>query len=117
MVFLDRYETSFWAYVRGQGATVLLVNGTVLLLIVALASALDPYPHDPVWVTVCYGVFVLLGAWVGTLVIYQCKKTKARHIVTMTNPITLRTSQDWSWNDACIYVPPPSLPPQAVTRG
>ncbi|KAG0379332.1 hypothetical protein BGX24_000823 [Mortierella sp. AD032] len=94
MVFLDSYGTSFWTYVRGQGATVLLVNGSVLLLIVTLASALDPYPYNP---------------------IYQYKKAKARHIVATTNLITLRTSQDWSWNDACIYVPP-TAPPQAATR-
>ncbi|KAF9105790.1 hypothetical protein BGX29_011389 [Mortierella sp. GBA35] len=115
LVFLDRYGTNFWSYLRGQGATVLLASGTVLLMIVALASALDPRPVTPVWVTVCSGLVVLFGSFVATYIVYQYKKTKARQIVATVPETPLPAGQDRLWNNAHIYVPPP--PVHVVTRG
>ncbi|KAG0290569.1 hypothetical protein BGZ96_005963 [Linnemannia gamsii] len=107
--FLAKYGNSFLSYIRGQGSSVLLFNGIILLFIAVLVTLLDTHHYIPLWVTVCFALLVLSGAGVVTLFVYQYKKIKAMRIVGEAVSASLPTTgQDEV--SVSIYV----LPPQPI---
>ncbi|KAG0075094.1 hypothetical protein BGZ90_010199 [Linnemannia elongata] len=93
IIFLAKYQNSFWSYARGEGTAILLVSGTILFFIAGTASTADSHPYKPA---------------------YQFKKTNAMRIVSQTVSTVLPAGQ----NDTpiSIHILPPQ-PAHIATHG
>ncbi|KAK5821484.1 hypothetical protein F5H01DRAFT_364290 [Linnemannia elongata] len=114
IIFLAKYQNSFWSYARGEGTAILLVSGTILFFIAGTASTADSHPYKPVWVYICFALVVFFGAWIVTFFAYQFKKTNAMRIVSQTVSTDLPAGQ----NDTpiSIHILPPQ-PAHIATHG
>ncbi|KAH7038703.1 hypothetical protein BKA57DRAFT_166278 [Linnemannia elongata] len=80
IIFLAKYQNSFWSYARGEGTAILLVSGTILFFIAGTASTADSHPYKPVWVYICFALVVFFGAWIITF--FVCNFVNILVIVT-----------------------------------